>query len=247
MSARGADGTAPAVGAKSPRVAWDREAMTDRLKGRASQALEEQKLKLEQQARDAIERQKLAAADSLRRVLDRHTKSLSDSLKRESGGLLKNFFGGGKTDTTAVRGSHRKILDAFKGEGAAMLVGTQIIAKGHDFPDVHVAVVVSADHGLRMPDFRASERTYALLVQAAGRAGRGDVAGRVFLQTWKPDHPVLQRLSDIEGFFADELRIRATLRYPPFSRLVLVRLEGAERGKVAAAAGDSSVSLPGGR
>jgi hypothetical protein len=89
--------------AKSPRVSWDRAAMTDRLAGRASQALEEQKRKLEQQARDAIERQKQAARDSLQRVLDRHTKQLSDSLKREAGGLLKDFFGGGRKDTAAVR------------------------------------------------------------------------------------------------------------------------------------------------
>src|SRR5262249_36737370 len=100
---------------------------------------------------------------------------------------------------------------------------------------VHVAVVVSADHGLRMPDFRAAERTYALLVQMAGRAGRGEVPGRVLLQTWTPDHVVLLHLDDVEAFYAHELKVRATLRYPPFSRLCLVRLDGVDRDAVGAA------------
>ena len=110
-----------------------------------------------------------------------------------------------------------------------MLVGTQIVAKGHDFPGVHVAVVVSADRGFRMPDFRAAERTAALVVQLAGRAGRGSVPGRVLVQTWRPDHYVLQHLHDLEAFYDTELRLRATLRYPPFTRLVLVRFDGVDR------------------
>jgi primosomal protein N' (replication factor Y) len=139
-------------------------------------------------------------------------------------------------DTTGVRGAHARILDAFRDGRTRMLVGTQIVAKGHDFPDVHTAVVVSADQGFRMPDFRAAERTYALLVQLAGRAGRGEVAGRVFVQTWKPDHYVLTHLGDLPGFYDRELELRQMLRYPPSARLTLIRMDGVDRKKVASAA-----------
>lgn len=132
-------------------------------------------------------------------------------------------------DTTAARGAHHQILTAFREGRTRLLVGTQVVAKGHDFPGVHTAVIVSADRGLRIPDFRSAERTMALIVQLAGRAGRGDVPGRVLVQTWKPDHYVLQHLHDLEAFYETELRLRATLRYPPFSRLCLVRLEGVDR------------------
>ncbi len=132
-------------------------------------------------------------------------------------------------DTTQVRGSHHAILEAFRRGETRMLVGTQIVAKGHDFPDVHLAVVVSADHTLHMPDFRAAERTYALLTQVAGRAGRGDVTGRVLVQTHQRDHFVFQHLDDFAAFMDEERRLRQTLRYPPFRRLVLLRVEGAER------------------
>jgi primosomal protein N' (replication factor Y) len=139
-------------------------------------------------------------------------------------------------DTTAVRGAHHEILAAFREGGARLLVGTQIVAKGHDIPDVHTAVVVSADSGFRMPDFRSAERTYALLVQVAGRAGRGETAGRVLVQTWDADHYALAHLDDVTAFFDVELRLRRTLRYPPYTRLALVRLEGARREAVADAA-----------
>jgi primosomal protein N' (replication factor Y) len=139
-------------------------------------------------------------------------------------------------DTTAVRGAHHRILADFREGRSRILVGTQIVAKGHDFPDVQAAVVVSADHGFRMPDFRAAERTWALLVQVAGRAGRGDRPGRVFLQTWTPDHYVLTHLDTPEGFYEAELKLRSTLRYPPFTRLCLIRLEGVDRDRVRDAA-----------
>jgi len=139
-------------------------------------------------------------------------------------------------DTTSQRGAHHRILSAFREGETQLLVGTQIVAKGHDFPGVHTAVVISADRGFRMPDFRAAERTYALLVQVAGRAGRGEVAGRVLVQTWKPDHYVLQHLDDVERFVDTELRIRSTLGYPPYTRLCLVRLDGVDRRSVVAAA-----------
>jgi primosomal protein N' (replication factor Y) len=136
------------------------------------------------------------------------------------------------SDTTAVRGSHHRILAAFRSGKTRMLVGTQIVAKGHDFPGVHTAVVVSADHGLRIPDFRSAERTFSLLVQLAGRAGRGTTAGRVFVQTYNPHHYVLESLSEPATFYERELNLRKLLRYPPFSRLVLLRIEGVDRRAV---------------
>ena len=139
-------------------------------------------------------------------------------------------------DTTAVRGSLHRLLDDFRAGRTQLVVGTQIIAKGHDFPGVHTAIVVSVDQGLRMPDFRAAERAYALLVQVAGRAGRGDHPGRVLVQTWKTDHYALAELGSVEGFLDRELRLRRALRYPPISRLVLVRLDGVDRQGVHAAA-----------
>jgi primosomal protein N' (replication factor Y) len=151
-------------------------------------------------------------------------------------------------DTTTQRGSLHKLLDDFRDGRTQLLVGTQMIAKGHDFPGVQTAVVVSVDQGFRMPDFRASERTYALLVQLAGRAGRGDVAGRVLVQTWKPDHYALSDLGDVEGFLDREMRLRRTLRYPPVTRLVLVRIDGVDRAEVQAAArglsGELRANLP---
>jgi len=139
-------------------------------------------------------------------------------------------------DTTRARGAHERILGAFRAGRTQLLVGTQIVAKGHDFPDVHTAVVVSADRGFRIPDFRAAERTYALLVQMAGRAGRGEHPGRVLVQTYKPDHYVLANLRDVERFYQIELRLRSTLRYPPFTRLCLIRIDGVDRAVVSAAA-----------
>ena len=139
-------------------------------------------------------------------------------------------------DTTAQRGAHHRILTDFREGRTQLLVGTQIVAKGHDFPGVHTAVVISADRGFRMPDFRAAERTFALLVQVAGRAGRGDVPGRVLVQTWKPDNYVLEHLDDVQTFVDHELRLRRTLGYPPYTRLCLIRLDGVDRRQVLAAA-----------
>ncbi|MCP4806130.1 MAG: primosomal protein N' [Proteobacteria bacterium] len=132
-------------------------------------------------------------------------------------------------DTTSVRGSHHRILEGFRKGESRLLVGTQIVAKGHDFPDVHVAAVLGADHILSMPDFRSAERTFALVTQLAGRAGRGAVGGRVLVQTRSPNHPVYKRLGDFGAFAGEELRQRRLLSYPPYSRLALLRIEGADR------------------
>jgi primosomal protein N' (replication factor Y) len=108
-----------------------------------------------------------------------------------------------------------------------MLVGTQMIAKGHDFPNVTLVGVISVDLGLGLPDFRSAERTFQLLTQVAGRAGRGDLAGRVLIQTYYPSHYVLRHAGnqDYEGFYADEIKFRERMGYPPFFSLasILVR------------------------
>jgi len=140
-------------------------------------------------------------------------------------------------DTTQQRGSHHAILEAFREPEQRLLVGTQLVAKGHDFPDVHLSAVVGVDHVLTMPDFRSAERTHALVTQLAGRAGRGEVAGRVLVQTRHVDHFVFRLLSDpdqqatpdMDAFYTEEIRQRELLRTPPFSRLVMVRVEGAQR------------------
>ena len=124
-------------------------------------------------------------------------------------------------DTTRARGSHRRTLDAFREGAIRVLVGTQMIAKGHDFPAVTLVGVVAADGGLGAPDFRAAERTFQLLTQVAGRAGRGEDPGRVVIQTMKPDHYAVTAAArqDYPGFAAVEREMRRRFRYPPFVRL----------------------------
>lgn len=113
-------------------------------------------------------------------------------------------------------------LRAFEQAERGVLVGTQMVAKGHDFPDVTLAVVVDADATLRFPDFRAEERTFALVAQLAGRAGRGEAGGRVLVQTLAPDSPSIAAAvrHDADGFLAGELARREALRYPPFATLI---------------------------
>ncbi|MCW2990600.1 MAG: primosomal protein, partial [Solirubrobacterales bacterium] len=130
------------------------------------------------------------------------------------------------------------VLAAFEQAERGILVGTQMVAKGHDFPDVTLGVVLDADATLRFPDFRAEERTFALVAQLAGRAGRGAQGGRVLVQTIAADAPSLAFAArhDSEGFLAGELERRRALRYPPFSTLIRVVCSSAEPGAAAAAA-----------
>jgi primosomal protein N' (replication factor Y) len=131
-------------------------------------------------------------------------------------------------DTTRKRRSHQKILKKVKSRETNILVGTQMIAKGHDFPNVTLVGVICADLSLNFPDFRSSERTFQLLTQVAGRAGRGMNPGQVIIQTFNPDHYSIQmaRDQDFTKFYREELRFRKELGYPPFSRLINVRIEG---------------------
>ena len=124
-------------------------------------------------------------------------------------------------DTSAASGSHQRLLEEFSQGRSRILIGTQMIAKGLDLPGVTVAAVVNADISLRESDYTASERTFQLLSQVAGRAGRGERGGRVIIQTYSPDHFVVAAAAahDYEAFFQTEMRLRSTLDYPPFGRL----------------------------
>ncbi len=126
------------------------------------------------------------------------------------------------TDATRKKASHEKILRAFRKREVDILLGTQMIAKGHDFPGVSVIGVISADTSLHLPDFRSAEKTFDLLTQVAGRAGREDVPGKVFVQTYVPTHYAIQAAKghDYEGFYKKEMAFRKELGLPPFTRIV---------------------------
>jgi primosomal protein N' (replication factor Y) len=159
----------------------------------------------------------------------------------ECGGLRVRYFGAGTQrvqqelaslipsaralrwdyDATRAKGAHEVLLAHFAAHRADVLIGTQMIAKGLDLPLVTLVGVVSADTGLHLPDFRAAERTFQVLTQVAGRAGRGLLGGRVILQTYHPGHEAILAASrhDYEGFYRQELEHRRLLGYPPFQRL----------------------------
>ncbi len=130
------------------------------------------------------------------------------------------------------------LLRRFEAAGRGILVGTQMVAKGHDFPDVTLGVVVDADSTLRFPDFRAEERTFALVTQLAGRAGRGPGGGRVLVQTLSPDAPSIAAAArhDADAFLEGELARREALRYPPFSHLIRIVCSAPQVADVRAAA-----------
>ncbi|OQY42064.1 MAG: primosomal protein N' [Desulfobacteraceae bacterium 4572_87] len=140
------------------------------------------------------------------------------------------------TDSTRKKGSASDILKAFANEETQILVGTQMITKGYDFPKVTLVGVVAADLSLGFPDFRAGERTFQLLSQVAGRAGRGDHPGRVIIQTFNPEHYVIQTAvnHDFNLFFEKEKNIRQQLHYPPFSNLACLKFQGNDAAKTGA-------------
>ena len=130
-------------------------------------------------------------------------------------------------DTTARKGSYDRILSAFANREADILVGTQMIVKGHDFPGVTLVGILLADMSLHAGDYRSSERTFQLLTQAAGRAGRGDIPGSVVIQTYQPENYAVQYAAaqDYEGFFDEEMRYRSLLMYPPAAHMLCVQLQ----------------------
>jgi primosomal protein N' (replication factor Y) len=132
------------------------------------------------------------------------------------------------TDAMQARGSHERALAAFRSGEVRILLGTQMIAKGLDFPQVTLVGVINADTALHLPDFRAAERTFQLVTQVAGRTGRGEPGGRVLIQTYNPDHPAILAAvrHDYVGFASQEVPIRQTLGYPPFSSMVRLVFRG---------------------
>ncbi|MBQ7140317.1 MAG: primosomal protein N' [Bacilli bacterium] len=129
-------------------------------------------------------------------------------------------------DTTSKKGSHEKIINDFKQEKYDILLGTQMIAKGLDFPKVTLVGVINADTSLNIPDFRSGERTFELLSQVAGRAGRSDMEGKVVIQTYNPEHYSINytRSHDYEAFYQREMFIRKQMSYPPYYYITLVRI-----------------------
>jgi len=125
-------------------------------------------------------------------------------------------------DVVERRGAAERVLDAFAGGGLDVLVGTSLVAKGIDVPEVTLVGVVSADIALNLPDERAAERTYQLLTQAVGRAGRGDRRGIAFIQTYRPDHRAIRAVVDgtADAFYEEELALRERFGSPPYGRLV---------------------------
>jgi len=126
------------------------------------------------------------------------------------------------SDTVGGGSSHAEVLGRFQAADSGVLVGTQMVAKGHDFPDVTLAVVLDADGALRIPDFRSEERTFSLITQLAGRCGRGDRGGKVLVQALSVTSPSIVHAAshDSAGFLAGEIERRRALDYPPFSHLI---------------------------
>ncbi len=149
------------------------------------------------------------------------------------------------SDTMRSPGSHEQVLNAFKEGDVRILLGTQMIAKGLDFPNVTLVGVVNADTALHLPDFRAAERTFQLVAQVAGRTGRGDRLGRVLVQTYSPDHPAIRAATnhDYEGFARSELPEREKYGVPPYGRIVRLIARGAQELVVSAYMNDLAAAF----
>ena len=137
------------------------------------------------------------------------------------------------SDTTSRKGDSERILRGLDRGEIDILVGTQMITKGHDFPAITLVGVIAADASLNIPDFRGAERTFQILTQVSGRGGRGDQPGRVVIQTFNPGHYIIRRARehDYAGFYADELPLRRQLAYPPFARLVGLHFSCLKKGE----------------
>jgi primosomal protein N' (replication factor Y) (superfamily II helicase) len=138
------------------------------------------------------------------------------------------------SDTTSAKGAHRRILTEFVNGEADLLVGTQMLTKGLDLPQVTLVGVVAADGLLHLSDYRAAERTFQTLTQVAGRCGRGDEAGQVIIQTYNPEHPVLHAVTkhDYQAFLTEELPEREVFNYPPYGKLILLRFSSLDETAV---------------
>jgi primosomal protein N' (replication factor Y) (superfamily II helicase) len=138
------------------------------------------------------------------------------------------------SDTMSKRGSHDRLLSDFKQHKIDVIVGTQMIAKGFDFPKVTLVGVVSADANLNLPDFRSGERTFNLITQVAGRAGRGDLGGEVVVQTFTPDNYAIKMAAkhDYAAFYSHEIQSRRELGFPPFKNLVKLTIRSKKEENV---------------
>ena len=179
------------------------------------------------------------------RVLSKCPKCGSDHIKQGAVGTeqvankLQEMFPDVKilrmdNDTTSTKNSHQKILTEFKNSKPAILVGTQMIAKGHDFEDVVLVGIVDGDQTLYHTDYRSTERTFQLITQVAGRAGRSAAEGRVILQTYSPKHYVYKFASnyDYKGFYRKEINIRQTAQFPPFTRIIRILFSDSNENSV---------------
>ena len=179
------------------------------------------------------------------RVLAKCPKCGSDHIKQGAVGTeqvankLQEMFPDVKilrmdNDTTSTKNSHQKILTEFKNSKPAILVGTQMIAKGHDFEDVVLVGIVDGDQTLYHTDYRSTERTFQLITQVAGRAGRSAAEGRVILQTYSPKHYVYKFASnyDYKGFYRKEINIRQTAQFPPFTRIIRILFSDSNENSV---------------
>jgi primosomal protein N' (replication factor Y) len=170
------------------------------------------------------------------------TQKVEDSVARDFPGATCARL---DKDTTRRKGATEALLSDFASGLARMLVGTQMVAKGHDFKGVGLVVVVNADVTMNLPDFRSGERTFGIVTQVAGRAGRGDVPGRVVIQTFNPEHHALVFAAghDFKGFYASEVALRRDLNYPPFARLARVIFEARREAAARKAAPTADESL----
>ena len=148
-------------------------------------------------------------------------------------------------DTTSGKEGHYKILKTFADKKADILVGTQMIAKGHDFPAVTLVGILDADMSLHFSDYRSGERTFQLLTQVAGRSGRAGEQGKVVLQTFDPENEVLRYAVryDYQGFYENEISLRAAMMFPPFSKIVRVLVTGEDDKKTLEVLKDIYVAL----
>ncbi|HAV64839.1 MAG TPA: primosomal protein N' [Verrucomicrobiales bacterium] len=160
------------------------------------------------------------------------TEKVEDALKQ---GFPQANVSRMDSDTLKRKEDYRRILTEFRVGKIDILIGTQMIAKGLHFPNVTLVGIIYADLSLHLPDFRAGERTFQLLTQVAGRSGRGDIEGEVFVQSFTPFHPAIQyaRRHDFVGFYEQELEFRQQLKYPPVSRIAMITLKGRNEEKVA--------------
>jgi primosomal protein N' (replication factor Y) len=137
-------------------------------------------------------------------------------------------------DTTSRKNSHQEILDKYRRREANVLLGTQMISKGLDFPDVTLVGVIAADTSLNLPDFRSGERTFQMISQVAGRSGRASKKGRVIVQTYNPEHYSIEyaKYHDYKGFYEQEIMLRKELDYPPFSSIANIVISGTLESEV---------------